>query len=192
MPIQPVNPGDPIRAADFNALVEEVRQLRRLLDRGDRRAGGVASDVERIVLAYIVSAPPEGVPIMPGDCTYTYALFGNSNIEVSGVIPWKGRPVLSDGGEDGVGEIAVYPRPVGEACWIHRVRLPDGSIEARLEVVTEAIAFGPCTPSGGAGGGSAVGGGGDGPEDETPVPNADPIEPGSGGAVGGAGETTRG
>lgn len=183
MAIRRVNPGDPQRAADFNALVDEVLRLGRT-----RSNPTAARAVERKVLAYIVSAPPEGERIMPGDCTYTYALFGNPNIEVSGVIPWKGRPVRSDGGPAGKGEFAIYPRPVGEPCWIHRVRLPDGSIEARLEVVTEQIAGAPCTPAGGA----AVGGGGGPPEEEEDQPpGGAPISGDGVSGIGGADEVGR-
>ena len=83
----------------------------------------------------------------PSQVSYDVKVFGRPDIGeddgsgdrvVRSLVPVYGRPVNED-------ESAIWPARVGDRCWIIRSPDQNGSPIAELHIMTERIAFRPCS-----------------------------------------------
>lgn len=177
MALRKVNPGDTIRADDYNALVDAVERLTRVNGgagvRVSRGSAGttiaLSEDPRRVSFeARIVGVYLGGVPLTklqqeeaynPLDLTYAARAYGRGETFEAfpeDIARMTGRPNTR-------GTVLVYPAREGEDCYLWRVVDGKGGNTVELEILTEEIKFvAKCTPIGGRPGGKAPGNGNDG------------------------------
>lgn len=197
MALRRVNPGDTIRADDYNALVDAVERLTRVTGgagvRVSRGSSGttiaLAEDPRRVAFeARIIAVYLGGVPLTklqqeeaynPLDLTYAARAYGRGETFEAfpeDIARMTGRPNTR-------GTVLVHPAREGEDCYLWRVVDGQGGVAVELEVLTEEIKFvAKCKEPGGKPGG---GGGPDDPNDPN-GPNG-PTGPGVIGGLGGVG-----
>lgn len=153
MNLSRVNPGDPIRASDYNALVEAVEVLmsisagtgmRVTMDAGgpkvalsdDRRSWkreGKITGVFRDGLPWVDDGKAQD------PTRITYAARPGRSYEEAEIPPAKWKRVINRPNTRGT--VTVFPAKVGHECEIWRIPAADGSWEFVLELKTEEIEF---------------------------------------------------
>lgn len=148
MPLERKNPGDPVRAEDWNKLVEQLTALRvsgaGKPKSGDLRALLQDTRPEEWLTCIVLAVSPPTAPSAPeraGDIRYTFQ--ARRRPGVGGVA----------GGPDGITVVRphndlkrVYAVPVGGACWL--ARIPDDEDPGRWKpalVVIEKDAVRQCS-----------------------------------------------
>lgn len=148
-PLKKVKKGDPIRADDFNALIDLVNRLSEMV-LGARGGTGIDLKVqaaglivaladatkERAVWVKLTDAPPPGVPVLPSACPYTYVGL-DQKFEVVDALPDYGRPCFGD-------DHHIYPDLVGNLAICLRNPQGNGSKLAQLFILNEQPYTGPC------------------------------------------------
>jgi len=149
---QRVSPGDPVRAADFNAVIDALRVVSGIgVGEGltiRRTSGGIVIGRLDSGAAETFPATVEAVTVavgsgayLPSDVRYTARVIGRPDIEPLGpVLPTYGRPVKGD-------EFGIYPAAPGDFCLIVRrpARDNSGGTIAELWIATERVAG--CAPA---------------------------------------------
>lgn len=150
MKLKLVNPGDPIRAEDYNALVSELQRLQQQF--GSRGGAGQfdimnllrGARLESLVPCIITAVTPGNAATTPtnaGAVQYSLVARRRPSMSMSAASPYYGRPV-----RDPLHKI--YGAAVGDDCWI--VRTPDDEMEGseffrgRLLVLSEVRAARLC------------------------------------------------
>ena len=145
MALKTVNPGDLVRAEDFNAVVEELRRLRSIAQAPET---GVVKSLlqglraDTLVPCRIVAVSPASAQTTPtamGMITYDIVGRRRAGINMLGKVPYYGRPAKDP-------THMIYAARVGDDCWL--VRTPDdeapGEFQDRVIVLSEYRAVRIC------------------------------------------------
>lgn len=141
-----VSRGDPITAAEWNAMRDFVRAMSNIKTSGGLSATFTQSGLvlaltalttDYIQFGKITVAPAPGVVVLPSACRYSAVAMGKE-WTVNNALPVYGRRVFGD-------ECGLYPAVVGDYCAIMRnTRVNGADPIAELFVLTEKEARIPC------------------------------------------------
>lgn len=144
MTIKPVQPGDEIRADDFNELLaRSIAAVGPGLQLQQTPTGAILSLAFVLaqygILARITAAPTQTDPptLMDSDVVYDAVAVRIASAKVTGKLPKYGRNGIAVGA-------AVQPAVVGDLCIIVRVPNDDGTFTDDLCIMTERPIGAPC------------------------------------------------
>jgi hypothetical protein len=150
MSIQHFNPGEPLRAARLNELVDGINgatptRPRTIIDSAVAETISALSPNDLIQCRIVtVNAPGAGANSeLPSDVRYTVRGIGQTGIVLVGVYPKYGRPVRGN-------EARIWPARVDDICYIVRRPTSERKVVGELMLLpgSEVLAFRTC---GGAG-----------------------------------------
>jgi len=135
--IKPKKPGDPLLAADVNALIARcIAGVGPGLTMQQTPAGtliGLAALAQYLVPARITSVShTQTDPPMytAADFTYGAVAIGNPSATVTATLPIYGRFGIAE-------DMAITPAAIGDLCFIVRVQNDDATFTSDLWVLTE-------------------------------------------------------
>ena len=147
-----VKSGQPIRAAEYNKLVDAVTAVMKMRagdgmrlsqDSGGIRLSLIEPRVDMLLAVITKRTGPNGDIVPSGavdlsEVTYDVRVWGNPRFqEFTGLTPELGRP-----SPDVMGVAAQ----VGDECYIVRRKGPGPTTIARLWILTETTSYGDCPP----------------------------------------------
>lgn len=140
-----VKTGDPIRASDFNALIEAVQTLASIRAtaplRIETKGGGLTIAIDRVTRSYdavITARNGPAAPANPSAYTYKYRVLDKPEMGEIGFIAPDFRSVRND-------EVKIHPASVGDPVRVFIYPTDTGGTVKYLDMLNaETPAWGDC------------------------------------------------